>query len=250
MSYSKNYTDADWKIIIPYQWCINRSLWNEVIPSLRKVIMEWDNQTNTICFYFYHDGPITQLIEKHYSYIHRLAHFQGLEMEVNTNYKIIRSDYPECIPQREFVIYSRREPFVDPVNDLPLPKGEAACYRESYEREKPFSNEIVYSDKDWDIIGDFRWYISGALQNEVIPSLRQVAMQWDPEEKIIWFLFYHDGPITDIIAKHYWYIDTWADCDGRKGVKTSYKIIRIDYPQPIPKESFIIYARKEPFVNP
>lgn len=250
MSYIKNYSDKDWKIIRPYKWCINRALWNEVIPALREVIMVLDSQKNTICFYFYHDGSITQAVERHYGYISRLAHFQGLEIEVQTDYKIIRSDCPECIPQREFVIYARKEPFIDPVDDSPPPKGEAAFYRESYEREEPLSQEIEYSEKDWEIIRDFRWYVSRALWDEVIPSLRQVSMQWDPEEKIIWILFYHDGPITDAIAEHYGFIDSLADCDASQGVQTCYKMIRIDYPQPVPKDSFIVYARKEPFLNP
>ncbi|HEY4831617.1 MAG TPA: hypothetical protein VIH61_03555, partial [Waddliaceae bacterium] len=208
MSYSKNYTDKDWTVTRSYRKCISRALWNEVIPSLREVIMEWDSQKNTICFYFYHDGPITQAVEKHYGHINRLAHFQGPEIAVNTVYKIIRSDYPKCIPQREFVIYARKEPFVDPADNSPLPKGDAVFYRESYEREKPLPQNIEYSENDWKIIEEFRGYISRALWDEVIPSLRQVSMQWDPEEKIMWILFYHDGPITDAIAELYGFIDS------------------------------------------
>ena len=59
-----------------------------------------------------HDGPIMQAVEKHYGHINHLVHFQGLEIEVNADHKIIRSDYPECIPKREFVIYGRKEPFL------------------------------------------------------------------------------------------------------------------------------------------
>lgn len=144
---------------------------------------------------------------------------------MKTDYKIIRMDYPARIPQREFTIYARKEPFVDPVDDSPSPKEETAFYRESYEREKPLPQEIEYSEKDWEIIRDFRGYISRALWNEVIPSLRQVSMQWDPEEKIMWILFYHDGPITDAIAEQYGYIDSLADCYPSLNVQTCYKMI-------------------------
>jgi hypothetical protein len=172
--YEKNYSDKDWKVIRPYMWFINRALWHEVIPSLREVIMDWDNEKNTICFYFYHDGPVTEAVEEHYRYIARLAHFQGLEIEINMEYKVIRLDYPELIPQREFVIYSRKEPFVDPVDDSPPPKGQSAFYRESYDRDKPLPKNIKYTENDWEIIRDFRWYVNRALWGEVIPSLRQV----------------------------------------------------------------------------
>lgn len=250
MNYTKTYSDKDWEVIIPYKRCINHVLCNEVIPSLRKVIMEWDRQKNTISFYFYHDGPVTHAIEKHYGHIISLIHCHDLRIAVNTDYKIIQSNYPECIPQREFVIYVRKEPFIDPIDDSPPPKGDAAFYRENYVREKPLPLEIGYCEKDWEIIWDFRWYVNRALWGEVIPSLRQVSMQWDPEEKIVWILFYHDGPITDAIADHYGFIDSLADCDPREGVQTCYKIIRLDYPKPLQNDSSIIYARKEPFLDP
>ena len=250
MSYIKNYTEKDWEVVVPFQRYISRALWNEVIPSLRKVIMERDSKKNTICFYFYHDGPITEAIKNHYDHINGLTQCHDLAIKVKIDHKIIRSDYPECIPKREFVIYSRKEPFIDPVDDSPPPKGASAFYRESYEREQPLPEQIEYSEKDWEIFWDFRWYVNRALWNEIIPSLRQVSMQWDPEEKIIWILFYHDGPITDAIAEHYGFIDSLADCDPSQGVQTCYKIMRVDCPQPLPKDSFIIYARKEPFLNP
>jgi hypothetical protein len=250
MRYSKNYTEDDWQVIIPFQSCINHALWNEVIPSLRKVIMEWNREANTICFFFYQDGPITESIKKHYGNIFRLAHIEGMEKKVKTEYKIIQSDYPASIPKREFVIYARKEPFVDPVDNVPPPKGNVAFYGQDDERGKPLLEEIVYSEKEWEIIEDFRGYISRALWNEVIPSLRQVNMQWDPKEKIMWILFYHDGPITEAIQEHYRFIDSLADCYPGFSIYTGYKIFRFDYPQPLPKNPFIVYARKEPFLDP
>ena len=172
--------------------------------------MEWEGQENTLTLCFYHDGPISASVEQHYSYISQLACTDG--MQINKRYLIIRSDYPECIPKREFMIYGRKEPFVDPANDQFSSKEGNVFYRESYSKEQPFPQNKIYSENDKKIIEEFYGYINRALWNEVIPSLRQVSMQWDSEEKIMWIIFYHDGPVTDAIAEHYSFIDSLADC--------------------------------------
>lgn len=108
-----------------------------------------------------------------------------------------------------------------------------------------------YSKEDWEIIDAYHWYVSRALWDEVIPSLRKVRLEWDSENHLIRIFFYHDGPLTEAVKDHYAYIESEVDCDdmGRK-VKIEAKIVRVDYPNLLPKQRFIIYARKEPFEDP
>jgi hypothetical protein len=103
----------DLEVLIRLELSAGRALWGAVIPSLRKVLLKWKPGDDTAWLYFYHDGEITDVIEEHYSCVHA-------EMDADfcndprTDYKVIRCDYPTRLPQEEYVIYARREPFEDP----------------------------------------------------------------------------------------------------------------------------------------
>lgn len=92
---------------------INRALWGEVIPSLRKVILKWQPGDETAWIIFYHDGEINDVIEEHYSCIHTEVEADFL-IEPRIDFKIISSNYPSLLPQEKYTIYARKEPFVDP----------------------------------------------------------------------------------------------------------------------------------------
>lgn len=92
---------------------INRALWGEVIPSLRKVILDWNTGKETAYIKFYHDGVITPIIEEHYSCVHTDVEADFL-IDPKIDFKIIRCDFPNPLPNKEHIIYARKEPFVDP----------------------------------------------------------------------------------------------------------------------------------------
>ena len=83
-----------------------RALLNEVVPSLRGVAVDWDN--NTIVMYFYNDGEISDELWNDYSCI-------GTEVvsnfsDAHISEKIIRLDYPSKLPDHRFWVYRRKEP--------------------------------------------------------------------------------------------------------------------------------------------
>lgn len=81
------------------------ALLDEVVPSLRGVAVDWDD--NTILAYFYNDGEISEELRNDYSCI---------GTEIVSNYstahiseKIIRLDYPAKLPKHEHWVYRRKE---------------------------------------------------------------------------------------------------------------------------------------------
>jgi hypothetical protein len=100
------------------------------------------------------------------------------------------------------------------------------------------------------ILAELELSINRALWAEVIPSLRQVVLKWNLGDETAWIMFYHDGEINDAIEDHYSCIHTEVQADFVVDPMIDFKIIRWDYPKPLPKERHLIYARKEPFVDP
>lgn len=107
--------------------------------------------------------------------------------------------------------------------------------------------------KDLDILIGLELSIGRALWGAVIPSLRKVVLRWKPGDKTAWILFYHDGEINDAIEDNYSCVHTEVDADFLVDPRIDFEVIRCDYPNPISirqDEEYIIYARKEPFVDP
>lgn len=104
--------------------------------------------------------------------------------------------------------------------------------------------------EDIELLTNLKLSIQRALWGEVIPSLRKVILKWQPGGEIAWIRFYHDGEINDAIEDHYSCIHTEVEADFLADPKIDFEILRCDYPQPLPKEQYVIYARKEPFVDP
>lgn len=92
--------------------------------------------------------------------------------------------------------------------------------------------------------------INRALWGAVIPSLRKVYLKWKPGDETAMILFYHDGEVTDAVEEHYSCIHTEVEADFIVDPRIDFKVIRCNYPHPLPQEPYIIYARKEPFEDP
>jgi hypothetical protein len=104
--------------------------------------------------------------------------------------------------------------------------------------------------EDAELVASLKLSINRALWGEVIPSLREVVLKWQPEDDIARILFYHDGEINDAIEDHYSCIHTEVEADFVTEPRIDFKILRCDYPNPLPKEKYVIFLRKEPFEDP
>jgi hypothetical protein len=106
-------TREDIELLTELKLSIHRALWGEVIPSLRAVRLEWEPGCKEAYVIFYHNGEVTPTVEDHYSCI--LAEAAADFAEPNLDMKIIRSDYPSLFSKEQYMIYARKEPFVDPI---------------------------------------------------------------------------------------------------------------------------------------
>lgn len=99
-------------------------------------------------------------------------------------------------------------------------------------------------------LNDLKLSVNRALWGEVIPSLRKVILKWHPGDETAWIIFYHNGKISDAIEDHYSCIHTEVEAEYLIDPRIDFKIIRCDYPQPLPQEENTVYARCEPFTDP
>ncbi len=108
----------------------------------------------------------------------------------------------------------------------------------------------MLNQEDIVIVRGLELSITRALFGEVIPSLRKVILKWEPGDEIAWIMFYHHGEVSAVIEEHYSCIATEVHADFPIDPEADFEVIRCDYPNPLPKEKYTIYARKEPFVDP
>lgn len=104
----------DIELLTDLKLSTHRALWGAVIPSLRKVSLKWQPGDETAFIIFYHDGKISPVIEEHYACI-TVEVDADFIVDPRIDFKVIRSDYPEKIPQENYTIYARQEPFQDPI---------------------------------------------------------------------------------------------------------------------------------------
>ncbi len=84
---------------------MNRALWGEVAPALRKASVKWDD--NSVDLYFYYDGQISE--EDRESAECVATEFIASYPEYELNVHILRWDYPKQIPNEGELVYCRRE---------------------------------------------------------------------------------------------------------------------------------------------
>lgn len=107
--------DSDRDFILSVKLSIYRALWGEVIPSMRGIILKWKPGDEKVRIFFYHHGEITEAIESHYSSIMAEVEADYWGRPVTCEEEIIRCDPPTKVPTNEdFIVYLRKEPFVDP----------------------------------------------------------------------------------------------------------------------------------------
>jgi len=108
-------------------------------------------------------------------------------------------------------------------------------------------------NKNTSLYGEIKLAILRALLGSINPSLRGVSFEIDSNKKFIMVYFFHDGQILPAIENYYSCIDCEASADffyDNFLYDHDFKIVRIDYPEKLPKQNFWVYIRKEPFVDP
>lgn len=113
--HEEQFSVEECELINSIRGSIHRALWGEVIPSMRKIILHFESGAKSAIVNFYHHGEITDSIEEHYASIMTEVSADAWEKPIKIDYEIIRTDYPELLPKEQFVVYLRKEPFVDPL---------------------------------------------------------------------------------------------------------------------------------------
>ncbi|MCX6987178.1 MAG: hypothetical protein NT065_03335 [Chlamydiae bacterium] len=86
--------------------------------------------------------------------------------------------------------------------------------------------------------------IQSALLGEVIPALRAVFVNVDPDQEIFYCYFYQDGKMSEVNQDIWECVITEASADLGHCFVTS-KIERLDYPKVIEGRGYCAYLRKE-----
>jgi hypothetical protein len=81
-----------------------------------------------------------------------------------------------------------------------------------------------------------------ALLGEVVSSLRGVAIDWEGDTILMYF--YNDGEISDELENDYRCIGTEVVADYYDAYIDD-KVIRLDFPTPLPQHEYWAYRRKE-----
>ena len=109
----------DYKLLAAVKLSVYRALLEEVIPSMRAILISWHQGDEDVQIDFYHDGAITDRIKSHYSSI--MAEVCGdswcyNNKSIGCDYDIISLSYSKPLPISDYaaVAYFRKEPFEDP----------------------------------------------------------------------------------------------------------------------------------------
>jgi hypothetical protein len=89
---------------------------------------------------------------------------------------------------------------------------------------------------------DLKLAAQRGLLYEVGPSLRGVAVQWIDNTIVIYF--YNDGEITENLHDDFISVGTSVVANYYEALIDE-KIIRLDYPKPLPSHEHWVYRRKE-----
>jgi hypothetical protein len=97
------------QVINSVELSVNRALWGEVIPSLRKVSLEINSEENLVCINFYHHGEVTEGVELLLSRISVLQGRVRRAMQLRTKILISRRiPMPLQGSSRTLLVYTHR----------------------------------------------------------------------------------------------------------------------------------------------
>lgn len=109
--------DLELHISSKIKLAICQAFLGEINPSLRGVAFDLIHNENKVFIYFYHEGIVTDAIENHYSCIESEAsnYFFYNGKLLDHDFSVIRIDSPEVLPDHEYWVYIKKEPFTDPI---------------------------------------------------------------------------------------------------------------------------------------
>ncbi|MCH9632646.1 MAG: hypothetical protein S4CHLAM6_09840 [Chlamydiae bacterium] len=108
--------------------------------------------------------------------------------------------------------------------------------------------EVKRTLEEEKVFAALKFDVNIALGGMVIPSLRAVAINWEPGKIKAQLVFFHDGLADEPIEWHYNCIE--VDCNGEPEylgtpILMQIKIISSPFPMLLPEVSEIVYLRKE-----
>lgn len=95
--------------------------------------------------------------------------------------------------------------------------------------------------------------IMQSLLDEVNPSLRGVAFDWDSNNRFALLYFYNEGQLTDALEEHYSCIDHQASARfffDHQLIEHDFKIICVKPLDKLPQHDYWVYRQKKPFIDP
>lgn len=208
-------------------------LTGEITPDIRAVMFSilQEKESRTLTIYFYYDGEISD---------QRLEDYYCLPTEGNYedygyprywgDFKVepIRRDYPNSIPEHEVLIYYRKE--------------EKDLVGIQKYQQKMLASPFL------DLGGEyFNAHLKLVFQRAFLglcsPNIRRVTLSW--EKKLVFIHFYYDGAISE---ENHESMKTFMKefVKHLPEMKCYLRYYQMDYPQPIPFSSLVVYARKEP----
>jgi len=154
-----------------------RALLDAVIPELRAVTIDFDDNKHEIILHFFYDCEVNDKLFE-------LASCAGTEIEENPEYPFfctlnediaISMPFPQEIPPHGYLIYLRKEPC--------LPRITKKRKIDLLQTKTPIARLLLVMQE--------------ALLGKVTPSLRIVSIDMNPEEKELYLYFEYDSPISN-----------------------------------------------------
>jgi len=153
------------------------ALLDAVIPELRAVTIDFDDNKHEIILHFFYDCKVDEKLFD-------LASCASAEIEENPEYPFfctlnediaISIPSPQEIPPHGYLIYLRKEPCLPCI----IKKRKI----DLLQTKTPIARLLLVMQE--------------ALLGKVTPTLRIVSIDMNPEEKELYFYFEYDSPISD-----------------------------------------------------
>ncbi len=152
-----------------------RALFDKVIPSLRAVTIEFNEEKNLLDTRFFFDSPVTdELIDLASCAITEIDINLPIFYEHNADYAI-QWEYPRPIPLTGRLIYLRKEPI-----------------KTHYNQEKV----VRYFDKSLRLMARLLLVMQEVLLGKVAPNLREISTSAEEKSQTIELFFHFNGLIT------------------------------------------------------
>jgi len=201
-----------------------RALLGEIMPELRAVSVNYNNQNKILVVNFYYDCTITDAIYDLSSCIitEISADFSPDQLS-SIDENILEWRYPQKIPENGVFVYFREEA------DLQKLKMEETSL--SSHETIPIAALLLATQK--------------ALLGKVTPQLRQLSVDLDESKKLLFFYFFYDGEISQLETALASRVSIEAQATF-PDFQIEKRIVQLDHPEKIPSVGKrIAYMRKE-----